>query len=54
MFLEDQIEAARMEARRICAAQGNESNACAAAWDAVEELQATAADMRSAERLYDV
>ena len=47
LFLEDQIEAAREEARAICQQQGDASPACAAAWDAVEELQMAAADQRS-------
>ncbi len=54
MFLEDQVEAARSDALSICAAQGNQSKACAVAWETVEELQATAADMRSSEKFYDV
>lgn len=36
------IEAARAEARAICTAKGDDSPECAAAWDVVEELQATA------------
>ena len=47
LFLEDRIEAAREEARVICQQQGDTSPACAAAWDAVEELQMAAADQRS-------
>ncbi|MEM1289849.1 MAG: CP12 domain-containing protein [Cyanobacteria bacterium P01_H01_bin.162] len=49
MFLEDRIEVAREEARAICKAQGDTSPACAAAWDAVEELQAAAAHQRKNE-----
>ena len=49
MFLEDRIEVAREEARAICKEQGATSPACAAAWDAVEELQAAAAHQRKNE-----
>ena len=49
MFLEDRIEVAREEARAICKAQGDTAPACAAAWDAVEELQAAAAHQRKNE-----
>lgn len=47
LFIEDRIEVAREEARAICQQQGDTSPACAAAWDAVEELQMVAADQRS-------
>jgi CBS domain-containing protein len=46
LYIEDRIEAAREEARAICAAKGTTSPECAAAWDVVEELQAAAADKR--------
>jgi CBS domain-containing protein len=46
LFLEDLIEVAREEARVTCAEQGATSPACATAWEAVEELQAEAADRR--------
>lgn len=46
LFIEDQIEAARDEARTICKAQGETSPACAAAWDVVEELQAEVSHQR--------
>jgi len=48
LFIEDKLEAAREEARAVCAAQGETSQACAVAWDAVEELQAEVADRRVA------
>lgn len=48
LFIEDEIEVARQEARKVCEEQGATSSACAAAWDVVEELQATAAHQRSA------
>ncbi len=48
LFIEDEIEVARQEARKVCEEQGATSPACAAAWDVVEELQATAAHQRSA------
>jgi CBS domain-containing protein len=47
LFIEDKIEVAREEARAICEAQGATSPNCAAAWDALEELQAEAAHQRS-------
>lgn len=43
LFIEDEIEVAREDARTICAAKGETSPECAAAWDVVEELQAEAA-----------
>lgn len=46
LFMEDLIEAAREEARAVCAEKGTTSPECAAAWDVVEELQAEAADKR--------
>lgn len=46
LYLEDQIEAARDDARSICAEKGATSAECAAAWDVVEELQAAASDLR--------
>ncbi|MGD1949961.1 MAG: CBS domain-containing protein [Leptolyngbyaceae cyanobacterium] len=48
LFIEDEIDVARQEARKVCAEQGATSPACAAAWDAVEELQATASHQRAA------
>ena len=47
LFIEDEIDVARQEARQICEDQGATSTACAAAWDVVEELQATAAHQRA-------
>ncbi len=46
LFIEDEIEAAREDARAICAAKGETSPDCAAAWDVVEELQAEASHQR--------
>jgi hypothetical protein len=46
LFIEDEIDAAREDARAICAEKGPTSPECAAAWDIVEELQAEAADKR--------
>ena len=46
LYIEDRLDAAREEARAICAAKGATSPECAAAWDIVEELQAAAADKR--------
>ncbi|ERN40784.1 CBS domain protein [Rubidibacter lacunae KORDI 51-2] len=47
IYIEDEIEAARDRARAICAASGDTSPECAAAWDVVEELQAEAAHQRA-------
>jgi CBS domain-containing protein len=47
MFIEDRIDVAREEARAICKEQGATSPACAAAWEAVEEIQMIAADRRA-------
>ncbi|NEO83242.1 MAG: CBS domain-containing protein [Spirulina sp. SIO3F2] len=47
LFLEDRIDAARDDARAVCAAKGDTSPECAAAWDVVEELQATASRQRA-------
>ncbi|QJB28453.1 Calvin cycle protein CP12 [Limnospira fusiformis] len=41
--INEAIEQGREEARNICDIQGGTSPECAAAWDAVEELQAAAA-----------
>lgn len=46
LFIEDQLESAREEARAICGEKGPTSPDCAAAWDVVEELQAEAAHQR--------
>ena len=46
LFIEDEIDVARQDARQICQEQGATSPACAAAWDVVEELQATASHQR--------
>jgi CBS domain-containing protein len=46
LFIEDRIEAAREDARAICAEKGSTSPECAAAWDVVEELQANASHQR--------
>ncbi len=47
LYIEDEIEAAREEARAICAEKGPTSPECAAAWDVVEELQAEASHQRA-------
>lgn len=50
LFIEDRIDAAREDARAICAEKGATAPECAAAWDVVEELQAAAADKRADQR----
>jgi hypothetical protein len=47
--LQNQIEKEREQARTVCDTKGGNSSECAAAWDAVEELQAEAAHQRSKE-----
>ena len=44
--IQDKIEQERAEAREVCDVEGATSADCAAAWDAVEELQAEAAHQR--------
>lgn len=40
--IQEQIELEKEQARNVCDTQGGTSKECAAAWDAVEELQAEA------------
>ncbi|MEM1238337.1 MAG: CBS domain-containing protein [Cyanobacteria bacterium P01_H01_bin.26] len=49
LFIEDEIDVARQEARQVCEAEGATSPACAAAWDVVEELQAEASHQKAAQ-----
>lgn len=44
--IQDQIEQEREQARKACETSGEASAECAAAWDAVEELQAEASHKR--------
>ncbi|MBD3881221.1 Calvin cycle protein CP12 [Phormidium tenue FACHB-886] len=44
--IQDQIGKERDEARAVCEIKGDGSAECAAAWDAVEELQAEASHQR--------
>ncbi|MFN5966894.1 MAG: CP12 domain-containing protein [Pseudanabaena sp.] len=46
LFIEDEIEIAREDARNICRARGTTSPECAAAWGVAEELQAEASHQR--------
>ena len=48
MTIEDEIQAAIQEAHAICDQLGTDSNACAVAWDNVEELQAEVAHQAQA------
>jgi CBS domain-containing protein len=50
LFIEDRLEVAREEARAVCAAKGDTSPECAAAWDIVEELQAAASHKRQQQK----
>ncbi len=45
--IQELIESERDQARTVCSTSGAESGECAAAWDAVEELQAEASHQRS-------
>jgi hypothetical protein len=44
--IQNQIEQEIENARTVCSTEGAASGECAAAWDAVEELQAEAAHQR--------
>ena len=51
LFIEDELEAARVDARAICDDKGDSSRECAAAWDVVEELLAETSDRRTQAQL---
>lgn len=44
--IQDQIQEEVEQARTVCDTSGSNSAECAAAWDAVEEMQAAASDQR--------
>jgi CP12 domain len=44
--IQDRIQQELEQARAVCGTVGEESSECAAAWDAVEELQAEASHQR--------
>ncbi|MEO1132319.1 MAG: CP12 domain-containing protein [Cyanobacteria bacterium J06639_1] len=46
LYIEDEIEAAREEARSVCDSKGDSSKECAVAWEIVEELLAEASHRR--------
>ncbi|ARV62495.1 hypothetical protein BZZ01_31150 [Nostocales cyanobacterium HT-58-2] len=46
--IQDQIEQEVEQARAVCDVTGSNSPECAAAWDAVEELQAEASHQKQA------
>jgi hypothetical protein len=48
--IQDEIKQEVEQARAVCDISGNTSAECAAAWDAVEELQAEASHQRQAKR----
>ena len=50
--IQDKIQEELKEARDACDTAGAGSAECAAAWDAVEELQAEASHQRQGERKY--
>lgn len=45
--INEQIELERQQARNVCSTEGETSPDCAAAWDAVEELQAEASHQKA-------
>lgn len=47
VLFQDKIQEAIEQARAVCAEKGSTSPECAAAWDAVEEMQAEAAHQRA-------
>ena len=51
ILLEQQLQAEIKKARALCAQKGIHADECAAAWDAVEEIQSEIAHQR-AERIY--
>jgi hypothetical protein len=48
--IQDQIKLEVEQARTVCDTEGSSSAECAAAWDAVEELQAEASHQRQSKR----
>lgn len=44
--IQEQIQQELKQAREVCDTQGSNSGDCAAAWDAVEELQAEASHQK--------
>ena len=44
--IQEQIQKERDQAREVCSTEGASSGECAAAWDAVEELQAEASHQK--------
>jgi hypothetical protein len=44
--IQEQIDKEREQARAVCSIEGATSGECAAAWDAVEELQAEASHQK--------
>ena len=48
--IQAKIEKEREQAREVCSVEGAASGECAAAWDAVEELQAEASHQKQNDR----
>lgn len=48
--IQDQIQEELKQAREVCDTEGATSGDCAAAWDAVEELQAEASHQQQGEK----
>ena len=47
--IQEKIQKEIKEAREVCSSDGSSSGECAAAWDAVEELQAEASHQKEKE-----
>ena len=47
--IQEKIQQERQNAREVCKIDGSNSSVCAAAWDAVEELQAEASHQKQAQ-----
>ncbi|MFB2923435.1 MULTISPECIES: Calvin cycle protein CP12 [Aerosakkonema] len=48
--IQEKIDQERDQARQVCDVSGSNSKECAAAWDAVEELQAEASHQRQSKK----
>ncbi|MDJ0843297.1 Calvin cycle protein CP12 [Crocosphaera sp.] len=48
--INEQIEQEKENAKNVCSTEGASSGDCAAAWDAVEELQAEASHQRQTQK----
>lgn len=51
--IQSKIDQEREQAREVCSTEGAQSGDCAAAWDAVEELQAEASHQKETKTTKD-